>query len=45
MSLCGLDVCEDLIAEHTRRAIAAVERFPNSGFLCDLARTLAGRTK
>ena len=45
VSLCGLDVCEDLIAEHTRRAIAAVERFPNSGFLCDLARTLAGRTK
>ncbi len=45
VSLCGLDVCEDLIAEHTRRAIAAVERFPNSGFLCDLARTLAGRTR
>ena len=45
VSLCGLDVCEALIAEHTRRAVAAVERFPNSGFLCDLARTLAGRTK
>lgn len=45
VDLLGLDRCGDLVAEETRLAREAVSGLPNSGFLLELADSLAGRRK
>ena len=45
VSLYGLEKCAQLVEEHTRRAQESVAgAFRNTGFLCDLAQSLAERT-
>ena len=42
--LYGLEKCAELIAEHTNKAIDALQAFPDSGFMRALAQELTGRT-
>lgn len=41
----GLEACQDWIETLTAEAIASLEPYPGSEFLCGLARLLAGRNK
>ena len=43
--LYGLDVCDQLVKEHTAAAIRALSAFDDSLFMVDLANQLTGRTK
>ena len=42
--LYGLEKCAELVAEHTNKAIDALQPFPDSGFMRALAQELTGRT-
>ena len=45
VDLYGLEGCRELVIRHTEQAKSAVrEVFPETGFLCQLADELAGRT-
>jgi geranylgeranyl diphosphate synthase type II len=43
VSLMGLEACQAQISQLTDEAIGTIQAYPNSEFLCDLARYLAGR--
>ncbi len=45
VTLHGLAACGEMVARLTEEAIAAVQGYPESAFLCELAQLLAGRKK
>ena len=45
VALKGVEACEAMVDTLTEEAITCLADYPDSGFLCGLARMLAGRTK
>lgn len=43
--LYGLDACDEMVREHTQKAVDALSVFPDKGYLTWLARTLVDRIK
>lgn len=45
VQLYGLDTCDQMVKEHTNKAISALEAFPDHSFMEQLSIQLTGRTK
>ena len=45
VQLYGIDVCDQMVKDHTQAAIAALNAFEDPGFMIDLAKKLTDRTK
>ena len=44
VQLYGIEKCDELVKEHTQKAISALEIFADNGFMKNLAQELTGRT-